>query len=84
MSRVLAIFAVGFAVIAFAVAAYDTGYGSLLGSNSTEKHNAGQVIATIILVGLAITCAVASYEARGAIPRPPEEPPTIYPGRAQV
>lgn len=84
IARVLAIFAVGFTIMGVAVAAYDTGCGSLIGGNSCAKHNSGQVIAAIILFGLAVTCTVAAYEAKGAAPRPPEEPPTIFPGRAQV
>lgn len=84
VARVLGIFAAGFALMAVVVAAYDTGCGSLFGSNSCEKHNSSQVIAVIVLVGLAVTSAVAAYEARGARPRPPEDPPMVYPGGAQV
>ena len=84
ISRVLAIFAVGFAMIALVVAGYDPGCGSLFGAGTCDRHNSGQVIAVIILVGLALTCAIAAYEARVLGSRPPEEPPTIYPGGAQV
>jgi len=84
IARVLAIFAVGFALIALVVAGYDTGCGSLFGSSSCERHNSGQVIAVIILCGLALTCGIAAYEATVSRHRPPEDPPTIYPGGAQV
>ncbi|RNL78367.1 hypothetical protein [Nocardioides marmorisolisilvae] len=84
IARVLVVFAVGFALIALVVAGYDGGCGSLFSATSCDHHPTGQVIATIILVGLALTCGVAAYEAYVSGPRPPEEPPTIYPGGAQV
>lgn len=88
VNRILVIFAVGFAligaVLGFLPIARNSYCGSLFAHEETCAGTSSRLALVVLIFGLAVTCAIAARSVPIDKTGDSEEPPTVYPGGAQV